>query len=109
MSTTKTIKKLTKQLDKLDATMALVLKRLEKARASKVANDEKKEAIKQKKAAKKVVSKKPAAKKVVVRKSTAKKVVAKKVVAKKTVTKRVGAKKVAAKATAPTGSVPAAT
>jgi hypothetical protein len=77
MSTTKTIKKLTKQLDKLDATKASVIKKLDKARASKLASDAKKEAIKQKKAAKKATTKKPAAKKAVAKKPGAKRVAAK--------------------------------
>ena len=97
MSTTKTIKKLTKQLDKLDATKASVIKKLDKARASKLASDAKKEAIKQKKAAKKATTKKPAAKKAVAKKPGAKRVAAKKPAAKKAATKRAPAKKAVAK------------
>ena len=105
MSTTKTIKKLTKQRDKLDATKSAVLKKLDKARASKAANDAKKEAVKQKKATKKAASKKVAVKKTAAKKVPAKKAAAKRPAAKKAAAKKPSAKKVAVKASPPANTL----
>ena len=86
MSANKTIKKLSKKLEKLEAAREKVSKKLVKATASKASKDSKKVASKKaapkKTTAKKVVSKKAATKKVVTKKTATKKVASKKAVAK---------------------------